>query len=154
MTLGMFVFGLGQSPLSGLPEYLNPPFTRHYLKSAPSRTRNHHCALLQVTWTRCITRSVLFYTIGNVFRYKRVVSSPWTHCWERCLLHFGTYIIPFVTMVSERAVLRLCWRHWLLVRHQPSLHLYLELAYQGSRGRARGFRASHGSEEAIGCQHD
>ena len=80
--------------------------------------------------------------------------SSWTHCWERCLIHLGTHIIPFVTMVSERAVLLLCWRHWLLVRRQPDLRLHFEMAYQRSRGRTRGFRTPNRSEEAIGCQHD
>ena len=59
----MFVFGLGQSPLSGLPQGLSScDITEAY----PSRTRNHHCAFLQVTRTRYIARSVSFYPLKCV----------------------------------------------------------------------------------------
>lgn len=74
MTLGMFVFGLGQSPLSGPSKYPSPPIiSAEFLP--PSCTRNHHRAFLQVTRTRYIARSVLFYTIGGVFLFNAWISA-------------------------------------------------------------------------------
>ena len=67
--------------------------------------------------------------------FQRVAPSSWARGWQRRLFRLGAHIIPPVTVVPERAVLRLCRRHRVLIRHQPSLYLHLELAYQGSRGR-------------------
>lgn len=62
MILGMFIFGLGQSPLAGLSQAIPLRIQFRLIFYSPSCTRNHHRAFLQVSWTRCISRSVLFYS--------------------------------------------------------------------------------------------
>lgn len=151
MTLGMFVFGLGQSPLAGLGQRRKSaamPLTLYsqlpkkpssYVSSSHMGSAYHSvCTILRPR--KCVFPDVLL--------------SSWARCWQGCLFRLGTYIIPSVTMVFERSLLRRCRRRGLFIHHQPSLHFHLWMAHQGGWGRVRGFRTSHGSEEAISCQHD
>lgn len=90
----------------------------------PSRTRNHHRAFLQVSWTRYISRSVLF-SITIITRLNVLSFSSRTCRWERSFFRLSTFIIPSLTMVSKCPVLRLRRRNRFLIHHQSHLHLHL-----------------------------
>lgn len=114
MILGMFIFGLGQSPLAGL-SYKRTRFffqLKFYSPQLHKKPSSYVSSSLMDSVYLLVCIILHYYS-----SFQCVTFSSWTRCWKGGFIRLSTLIISSLTMVSKRPILRFRRCRWVLIPH-------------------------------------